>query len=242
MFPVRDLNPTHSSTLLTTALIVINVVVFFFWQPFGQGAAAEAEFLYQRAAIPCELTEGRPLTIGELTGGACVQDGSGPALFAGKNIWLAAMTSLFLHGNLLHLLGNMWFLWIFGDNVEDRFGHLRYLLLYFASGVAATAGFVLIRPEETVPLIGASGAIAGVLGAYVVMFPARPVLAFAGFFLLPVPAILLIGLWFVGQFAVGDVGVAWEAHVAGFIAGVVLTLVGRPFLARPPTRARRRAF
>lgn len=215
------------------------MAVFFLWQPFGQGAQAEAEFLYERAAIPCELTEGRPITIGEVAADRCVPGGEGDAPFPGKNVWLAALISLFLHGNLLHLLGNMWFLWIFGDNVEDRFGHVRYLLLYLAAGIAGTAGFILLRPQETVPLIGASGAIAGVLGAYLVMFPTRPVLAFAGFFLLPVPAVLFIGLWFIGQFAVVDTGVAWEAHVAGFLAGIAISIIFRPML-RAASRTSRR--
>ncbi len=240
MFPIRDLNPTHSATLLTLLLIAANVAVFFLWQPFGQGGQAEAEFLYQRAAVPCELTEARPITFGELASGRCADGTGGEAPFPGKNVWLAVLTSMFLHANILHLAGNMWFLWIFGDNVEDRLGHVKYILLYVASGIAATAGFVLLRPQETVPIIGASGAIAGVLGAYLVMFPMRPVLAVAGFFLLPVPALLFIGLWFVGQFAIADAGVAWEAHVAGFIAGVAITLLLRPFLApHPPRRARR---
>lgn len=240
MFPVRDLNPTHSATVLTIALIVANVLVFFLWQPFGQGPEAEAEFLYQRAAIACELTEGRPITFGEANTDQCVSGGLGETAFPDKNVWLAALTSLFLHANIVHLLGNMWFLWIFGDNVEDRFGHLGYLLLYVGAGIAATAGFVFLRPAETVPLIGASGAIAGVLGAYLVMFPTRPVLAFAGFFLLPVPAVLFIGLWFVGQFAVVDTGIAWEAHVAGFLAGAAVALLARPFLTPSRPRARRR--
>jgi membrane associated rhomboid family serine protease len=135
---------------------------------------------------------------------------------------------MFLHANILHLAGNMWFLWIFGDNVEDRLGRVFFALIYLAAGIAGTAGFAAMRPEETVPLIGASGAIAGVLGAYLVMFPLRPVLALVGFFALPVPAVVFIGLWFVGQFAVIDASVAWEAHVFGFLAGVALALVLGP--------------
>jgi len=238
VFPIRDLNPTHRTTYLTVALIVANVLVFVFWQPFGQGAAAEAEFLYQRAAISCELTEGRPLTFGEANTAQCVSGGLGETAFPDKNVWLAVFTSLFLHANLVHLLGNMWFLWIFGDNVEDRFGHVLYLLLYLGAGIVGTVGFVLLRPHETVPLVGASGAIAGVLGAYLVMFPFRPVLAFAGFFLLPVPALLFIGLWFVAQFAVGDTNVAWEAHVAGFLAGAAAALLLRPFMTPPRPQPR----
>jgi len=228
MFPIRDINPTHKSTFLTLAVIAANVLVFFLWQPFGEGIQAELEFLYQRAAIACELTQGRPLSVGELTAGQCQSSAEGAALFPGKSVWLSALTSMFLHANVLHLAGNMWFLWIFGDNVEDHFGHALFAVVYVLAGVAGTIGFVVLRPDEVTPLIGASGAIAGVLGAYLVLYPLRPVLAFAGFFLLPVPAILFIGLWFFGQFLVVDPGVAWEAHVFGFLAGAGLTLAMRP--------------
>ncbi|MEX1022888.1 MAG: rhomboid family intramembrane serine protease [Dehalococcoidia bacterium] len=238
MFPIRDLNPKHSATVLTLLIIAANVAVFFFWQPFGQGVQAETEFLYERAAVPCELTEQRPIVAADLALGECAPAALGQAFFPEKNLWLSVLTSMFLHAGLLHLLGNMWFLWIFGDNVEDAFGHVGFILVYVLSGIAATAGFVWLHPTETVPLIGASGAIAGVLGAYLVLFPLRPVLALLGLFVLPVPALLFIGVWFLGQFAVDAPGVAWEAHVAGFIAGVVLTLLAKPALRRS-TRASR---
>lgn len=228
MFPIRDINPTREFAFLTLALIAANVVVFFFWQPFGGGAQAELEFLYRRAAVACELVQGRPISTADLAMNQCQAQVVGQAIFPEKNIWLAAGTSLFLHANLVHLAGNMWFLWIFGDNVEDHFGHVLYVGIYVLAGLAGTAGFVLLRPDEVTPLIGASGAIAGVLGAYLVLYPLRPVLAFAGFFLLPVPALLFIGLWIVGQFLVTDASVAWEAHVFGFIAGAALTLLLRP--------------
>lgn len=229
MFPIRDLNPTRSTAFLTLLLILANVAVFFFWQPFGAGVQAETEFLYRQAAIACELVQGRPLTWDELTLGRCLAEPATVSVFPEKQVWLAVLTSLFLHANLLHLAGNMWFLWIFGDNVEDEVGRLAYLLSYLAAGIAGTVGFVLMRPEEVVPLIGASGAVAGVLGAYFVLHPFRPVLALAGFFVLPVPAVLFIGLWVLAQFLVVDPGVAWEAHVFGFAAGVLLAL---PFRGR----------
>ena len=217
------------------ALILVNVAVFFFWQPFGRGAEAEIEFLYERAAIACELSEGRPITFDDLSSGNCT-DGDGEQFFPAKNVWLAVVTSLFLHANLVHLMGNIWFLWIFGDNVEHRLNSVVFLLGYLLAGVLATVGFVLVRPDEVVPLIGASGAVAGVLGAYLVFFPTRTVLAFAGFFLLPVPAVLFIGLWFVGQFFVGDTGVAWEAHVAGLLAGAALAAAAKPLIGRERLR------
>ncbi|MGE3961683.1 MAG: rhomboid family intramembrane serine protease [Dehalococcoidia bacterium] len=239
MFPIRDMNPTRHVAILTFVLIAANVVVFFFWQPFGAGAEAEVEFLYRRAAIACELTQGRPLSVGELASNTCQPAAVGATFFPEKSVFIAVITSMFLHANIVHLLGNMWFLWIFGDNVEDHFGHVFYPFVYFVAGIAGTAGFVLLRPDEVTPLIGASGAVAGVLGAYLVLYPLRPVLAFAGFFLLPVPALLFIGLWVVGQFLVTDPGVAWEAHVFGFAAGAVLTLLLRPFGRRAGRRRAR---
>jgi len=238
VFPIRDLNPTHSRTPLTLVLIAANVLVFFFWQPMGGTLDEELRFLYRHASVSCELAEQRQITFEELQAGRCQADPAGEVVYPDKNIWLSVLTSMFLHGSLLHLAGNMWFLWIFGDNVEDRFGHLAYLAIYFLAGVAGTAGFVLMRPDEVTPLIGASGAVAGVLGAYLVAFPLRPVLAFAGFFLLPVPAVIFIGLWLAGQFLVVNQMVAWEAHVFGFAAGAALALVLAPALRhrRRPAR------
>jgi len=241
MFPIRDMNPTHSRTLLTIFLIAVNIGVFFLWQPFGGTVDEEVEFLYQRASVSCELAERRPLTTVDLATGKCQPVAVGAAVFPDKNIWLAVVTSMFLHGSILHLAGNIWFLWIFGDNIEDRFGHLGFLGIYFLGGIAGTAGFVWMRPEEVSPLIGASGAVAAVLGAYLVVFPLRPVLAFAGFFLLPVPAVIFIGLWVLGQFIVLDPMVAWEAHVFGFAAGAAIALALAPWVGRDHPSVRRSA-
>ena len=217
---------------------MVNVAIFFFWQPFGASPEEGQEFLYRRAAVPCELMEQRPLTVDDLVTGECQEAPGSQTFFPEKNVWLSVLTSLFLHASVIHLLGNMWFLWIFGDNVEDRFGHVLFVAIYLLSGIAGTAGFVLGRPEEVMPLIGASGAIAGVLGAYLVAYPFRLVLAVAGFFLLPVPAVVFIGLWVIAQFLVVDSSVAWEAHVYGFAAGVLLVLLLSPLV--PSGRRERR--
>lgn len=228
MFPIRDINPTRTAAVVTFALITANVLVFFFWQPFGSGIQEELQFLYRRAAVACELVQRHPLTTAELSTGQCLTADSSATIFPEKRLWLSVLTSMFLHGSVIHLAGNMWFLWIFGDNVEERFGRFVFLGVYLLAGIAGTAGFVLTRPDEVTPLVGASGAIAGVLGAYLVLFPFRTVLAFAGFFLLPVPAAIFIGLWVFGQFLVTDPGVAWEAHVFGFIAGTAMAILIRP--------------
>ncbi|MBT8198693.1 MAG: rhomboid family intramembrane serine protease [Acidimicrobiia bacterium] len=227
MFPIRDLNPTRIVPIVTLGLIVVNVLVFALWQP--QGAESEQlEFLYENAAVACELTTGDALTATEIASGEC-RDAPGQAAFPGKNIWVAALVSMFLHGNLLHLLGNMWFLWIFGNNVEEAYGIVSYLAVYLLAGLVGTIGFIAFNGDATEPLVGASGAIAGVLGAYLVLYPNHQILTLVFLFFVPIPALLFLGIWFIGQFNIGEVGVAWEAHVAGFLFGVVVTAVMRDF-------------
>ena len=227
MFPIRDLNPARLTPYATMLLIAVNVMVFVAWQPHTS-PADEVEFLYRRAAVACELMSGASVTYAEIESGACFTQRAGLDVpFPQKSPITSVFVSMFLHSGLAHVLGNMWFLWLFGNNVEEAFGHVRYLLGYLVAGIVATLGFVVLHPGSTEPLVGASGAIAGVLGVYAVLFPARLVLSFAFFTLLPVPAILFLGLWFVGQFAVADMGVAWEAHVAGFVAGAFVAIVFR---------------
>lgn len=223
MFPIRDLNPTRIVPAVTLVIIGLNLAVFFLWQP--REDAEGAVFLYERAAIACELTTGDPLTLNEIDAGSCRDDARPAAeVFPGKNVWVAAVVSMFLHGGLFHILSNMWFLWIFGNNVEEAFGSLGFTAMYVAGGIAATAAFVAANPSETVPLVGASGAIAAVLGSYVVLFPAHRVLSWILIFFVPVPAALFLGIWFLSQFGIADPGVAWQAHVGGFLFGLLLTL------------------
>lgn len=243
MFPIRDLSPSRGTALVTIALIVLNVAAFFGWQPHGDHDA-EFDFLYARAAVACEVIRFAPISIVDLQEGACVPD-QAPALFPEKQVALSVVVSMFLHGGLLHLLGNMWFLWIFGDNIEEAFGHLGYALMYLVCGVGATLVFSVLHMNSVDPLIGASGAIAGVLGAYLVLFPKGWVLALWFVWVVPVPAVLFLGLWFVGQFGVATEAVAWEAHVAGFVIGAAIALLFRRPLVRrtrPPSRELPRTF
>jgi membrane associated rhomboid family serine protease len=226
VFPVRDLNPTRVTPLITIALVAANVIVWFFLQPKFD-PEQELEFLYRRAAVACEITTGEPITVQEFRSEQCEDGSGGQEIFPEKSPYASMFVSMFLHGGIAHLLGNMWFLWLFGNNIEEAYGHVRYLLVYVLAGIAATLGFVLLHTGSTTPLVGASGAIAGVLGSYLVLFPTRLVLSFAFFTLIPVPAVLFLGLWFIGQFAVGQEGVAWEAHVAGFVFGAVVTMLFR---------------
>lgn len=237
MFPIRDLNPTRIFPIVTLLIIGLNGAAFF-WQE--QGADQESlEFLYERAAVACEYTTGEPLTLDEIVRERCEDDAAGQQQFPDKNIWLAGIVSMFLHGGLFHILSNMWFLWIFGNNVEEAFGSVGYTAVYLASGVAATAMFVALNPNETVPLVGASGAIAGVLGAYLILFPAHRVLSWIMFFFVPVPAILFLGFWFLSQFGIADPGIAWQAHVGGFLFGALITLPLRSRLLRRVTTLHR---
>lgn len=215
---------------MTLVFIAACVTVFFVFQ--GQDTVAEqSEFLYRRAAIACEVVTGQPLSAEEITSGQCLAD-DGAAVFPEKLPWPAVFTSMFLHGGLLHLLFNMWSLWIFGNNVEEAFGHFRYALLYIVGGIVATGAFVAANPESTVPLVGASGAIAAALGAYGVLFPGHRVLTLVGWFLIPMPASIFLAIWFVLQFGLGGTGTAWEAHVGGFLFGLIVAGVFRRSLLR----------
>jgi len=230
MLPIRDVNLTRTTPWVTLLFIGASVAVFFGFQtqdtPEGQ-----AEFLYRRAAISCEIVNGEPLTASEINSGMCEDDGGVP-VFPDKGPFLAVLVSMFLHGGLGHLLFNMWSLWIFGNNVEEAFGHFRYAALYIVGGVVATLSFVLANPDSTAPLVGASGAIAAALGAYAVLFPGHRVLTLVGWLLLPLPAVLFLGFWFFAQFGLGGTNTAWEAHVGGFIFGVLIALPFRRSLLR----------
>lgn len=204
MFPIRDLNPTRVFPYVTLLLIAANALVYFFWQPHG--GPQEAQFLYRHAAIACEVTTGQPLTVEEYQLDVCRQNAPGEAIFPNKAVTLSLLVSMFLHGSLFHLLGNMWFLWLFGNNIEEAYGPLRFLLVYLFSGLIAAVGFIALNPDSITPFIGASGAIAGVLGAYLILFPGRWVISLVVITLLPIPAAVFLGLWFVMQFLVGDPG------------------------------------
>ncbi len=222
MIPIRDANPTHRRAWVTLALIGINVAVFFLWQPIGGTQQEQARFFYCHGAIPDELTDLEALPD---VAAAC----------GGKSVLVSVFTSMFLHGGLLHLGGNMLYLWVFGNNVEDRMGAAPFVAFYLGAGIAAAYAQVLSDPGSQIPLVGASGAIAGTLGAYLVMFPHARVLTLVPLFyflhLTELPAILVLGFWFVLQAfqgvgaLSGDVGGgAWFAHVGGFVFGAVVAL------------------
>jgi len=260
VLPLQDLNPTRRPAVVTAVLIVLNVGSFVLLQQLQpdtdtvtaivdtpEGTQAEAvevpgdlSFNLQYAAIPCEVTQREPLTTDEFYAtfvegdieacGADVGLGERP-LFPEKTEWLAMVFSMFLHGGWWHLGGNMLFLWIFGNNIEDHLGHLRYLLFYLAGGLVAAGAHIAVQPDATIPVVGASGAIAAVMGAYLVWFPEARVRTLIFFFLIlfvQVRAKWLLAFWFVLQFFTNpDDGVAWMAHVGGFAFGVLVGLLVR---------------
>ncbi len=232
MLPLRDRNPTVRTPVITIALIVVNVAVFLLVQKGGTlGERDDTELTYEHAAIPCEVTQGHPLTENEIVDDTCTDRGRSPEVFPDKNVPLSILVSMFLHGGWLHLGGNMLFLWVFGNNVEDKLGWFFYLLLYLVGGAVAMLAQVASDPSSTVPVIGASGAIATVMGAYLVWFPkARVLTVILIFFFLPLelPAWLVLTVWFFLQFFTGSgTGVAWVAHVGGFAFGVVIAALLR---------------
>jgi membrane associated rhomboid family serine protease len=238
-FPIHDDNPRRKTPVVTLTLIGVTLAAWFLVQGAG-GELALAASICNLGMISGELTGRAAGTLVPLGDGlVCLVDAS-PA-------WHTVLTSMFLHGDWFHLLGNLWFLWLFGDNVEDRLGRAGFLVFYVVCGVAAALAQLAIDPESPVPMVGASGAISGVMGAYVVMYPHVPVRVIAVLIVFVttfrVPALVMLGYWFVLQLLgalpqIGGAtgGVAFWAHVGGFLAGVAIALaVGRP---EPPSSSR----
>ena len=224
MIPLRDTIPSRTAPVVTVALIAVNVIVFLHEAALGPYLD---RFVMAYGLVPRRLVfwPGAPLD---------------PVRF------LPLVTSMFWHGGWLHLIGNMLYLWIFGDNVEDKLGHFRYLVFYLAAGITAALTQVFLDPTSTVPTIGASGAIAGVLGAYLISFPKSRVLTLIPIIIFPwfveIPAVVYLAFWFILQLleGIGQLGapaqaggVAVWAHVGGFVAGVVLVKLMEPARRRP---------
>lgn len=218
MIPLRDSTPSRRVPFMTVLLIIVNVYIFLKEISLEQ---AVNSVIYKFAVIPADYlyaAEGHPY------------------IFIEKNITL--ISALFLHGGWVHLLSNMWYLWVFGDNVEDKLGHLRFLIFYLICGVIGNLAHIFMNAGSHVPAIGASGCIAGVLGAYFLLFPRARILTllpiFIFFTVVEVPAFFFLGLWFILQFLNGflllpcgkdSLCVAWWAHIGGFISGIILTFV-----------------
>ena len=221
MFPLRDNIRSRSFPIVNWSLIAASVLVFFFEQglEFGFGGAAFQRFLTLFGLVPSDFSLLNPLS------------------------YISVISSIFLHGGWFHLISNMWILYIFGDNVEDRMGSLRYLVFYLASGIAAGLTHVVFASDSSLPTVGASGAIAGVLGAYMILYPRARVVTLIPLFIFPwlveIPALFFLGIWFLSQVSSGLLsvgamtpfgGIAWWAHIGGFVFGLLLVR----FFARRP--------
>jgi membrane associated rhomboid family serine protease len=231
MFPIRDDVPSRTYPVVTTGLIVINVAVFVI--EISMGARGLQRFAYEHGLIPVYVT-------------AYAQGGGVSAAQA----LFPFVSSVFLHGGWMHLIGNVWYLWIFGDNVEDRLGHFRFLVFFILCGVLGNLAHYAFNHMSEVPAIGASGAIAGVLGVYLISYPGARILTLIPIFFflqfVELPALIFLGFWFILQFlnGIGSVvvstatgGTAWWAHIGGFVGGILIFRLFRP---RPKVWYRRR--
>lgn len=217
MIPLRDENPSRTTPWVTYAILAANIAVFLYQIQvrLTGGDEAYVQLVYRLGLVPEQLTS--------------------PSLWSAMPIPapLTVLTSMFVHGDLFHIAGNMLYLWVFADNVEDAMGHVRFTLFYLLSGVAAAGLQVALMPGSDIPMVGASGAIAGVLGAYLILYPGAQVLTLVFLFIfiriMYLPAVILLGLWFVIQVLSaggGDgAGVAWFAHIGGFVGGVLMVPV-----------------
>ena len=246
LFPISDDNRGITTTAYVTyTFLVINVLVFLYQM-------SNPEFTYGWSVIPKEITTGQDLVLPspiELPGGKATEipHAPGPPI-----IWLTLLTSMFMHGGMGHIGGNMLYLWIFGNNVEHRFGHVLFLLFYLLSGLVGSLAQVAVNPNGVLPNLGASGAIAGVMGAYLILFPRNKVNAVFFITVVSVPAFLVLGMWGLMQFMSGlgslhpeaqsAGGVAYMAHVGGFVAGLAIALVVRKSLRQEPDSVLRRQY
>jgi membrane associated rhomboid family serine protease len=242
VIPIRDVNPTRRFAWVTLALIAANVAVFLLWEPTFASARQQQTFFLCQAEIPYEvshvtnLAQGGPVASAAIdrTYGASAGSVLQPILQrkCPNKSWAASVfVAMFLHGGWLHIGGNMLFLWVFGNNVEDRLGRVRYIVFYLLGGLAAAALQIGLAPDSTVPTLGASGAIAAVLGAYTVMFPrarVQTLVLLLFIWVVELPAFLVLGIWFVFQLFSGlgslgtnvNGGVAYTAHIGGFVFGM----------------------
>ena len=240
LFPISDDDrDLKGPSPVTITFVVLNIVVFLFLQ----GAGNNEDFTYGYSVIPYEIWTGQDLTSAQVIqhseGRSLIDQAPGPT-----PIYLTIFTAMFMHGGWMHLISNLLYLWIFGDNVEQRFGRVPFILFYLLSGVVATLVQVALGPEVVIPNLGASGAISGVLGAYLILFPRNRVHALFFWFIISVPAFLAIGFWILLQlfngwgaiFSAGDAlgGVAYGAHIGGFVAGLILAAIMRVLIRKEP--------
>jgi membrane associated rhomboid family serine protease len=229
MIPLKDDAPRFRTPLINYFLMAANIIVFLYEVTLPSHVALDS-FIVQFGEVPGRI----PLWLSGAEVPARVAQQLGEGYVSAGSALLPIFTSMFLHGSWMHLISNMWVLWIFGDNIEDQFGHFGYLVFYLVAGVLASLTHIAFNFYSLVPSVGASGAIAGVMGAYFILFPSARVLTWVFLFFVWLPAWIVLGYWFVVQFLTGAAtaiaptaqtggGIAFWAHVGGFIAGVVIT-------------------
>lgn len=228
MFPIGDDNSDRTITpIVNYVFIGLNILVFLFLQQLGSNDA----FSYAFSLVPKEVTEGIDLTGIQVIRDSLGNTGQIQHFETPLPVYFNFLSSMFMHGDIMHIIGNMLFLWIFGDNLENLLGHIRFAAFYIVCGLAAAVAQIFMDSDSVIPMLGASGAISGVLGGYVLLFPQRQVRAVIFSFLTTVPAFVAIGIWIAYQMIVGYLtpagngGVAYAAHIGGFIAGVALIKV-----------------
>lgn len=241
MFPIGDDNSDRTITpFVNYAFIGINILVFLLLQQIGSNDA----FTYAFSLVPQEITTGVDLTGVQVVRDAAGNSGQIQHFDTPLPVYFNFLSSMFMHGDIMHLGGNLLFLWIFGDNLEDRIGHVRYAIFYIICGLAAAIAQIIMGPSSIIPMLGASGAISGIMGGYVLLFPHKRVRAFILRFLTEVPAYAAVGIWIVYQIVLGYLspseggGVAYAAHIGGFFAGLALIkifAIGRSGPASPRT-------
>ena len=248
MLPLKDENPITRTPIVTLAIIVACIGIYFGAQSTATDEAvivvdgqaltldSQTSFALEFAAIPCEIIANEPLSGEEVVATfsgpgndeACNTDPEVNEVFPEKIVFASLLTSMFLHGGLFHLASNMWIFWIFGNNIEDRLGHVGFLAVYLLGGLVATGGHIAVNPDSTIPLVGASGAIAATMGAYLVWHPNAPIRTLVFYTIWDIRAKWFLTAWFVLQFFTGSSsGIAWVAHVAGFIFGLAVGLLFR---------------
>ena len=233
MIPIRDRNPSSTFPYVTIGIIVVNIFIFLYEISLDSELGV---FVMKFGVVPLRVSNYSQVP--DLT-------------FA--STFFPFISSMFLHGGFIHLIGNMWFLWIFGDNIEDKLGHFKYIVFYILCGIIASSVHVFFNSQSDMPCIGASGAIAGVLGAYMITFPRARVVTIVPLFIfiqvIELPAVIVLGFWFVIQFFNGAAsitasasggGVAWWAHIGGFAAGIIIFYIIRIFFSRTFRRSRYR--
>ena len=229
MIPISDINPARNVPVVSRIFIIISSLTFLFLQP--KNNIDLLNYFYKYAAIPCELINNLPISANQFYNNNCSLEPD-IVIFPDKNILLSIIVSLFLHANFLHILGNLWSFWIFGNNVEDKLGKIRFILFLIVSGVISIIGHSLLNFGNLNPIVGASGIVSALMGAYLYLFPNAKLLVlvpFGVFFPTTIKAKYFMIFWLISQFiiAIQSNNISWEAHISGFLFGYLLLKVSK---------------